>query len=177
MPCVTIFGCPAQPHRPHLGPRIRAARGWKLPSRSSSPNAYQRLEPHQVVLTLSLNTMCNGEFNASRNSQSWKDPWELSNLIPSLCRWRHFPNQKNSSFQGHPARQQQGDVYLPSPARPTLQPYFSSQSEPCCFLSPCLCSPCPRSRSALCTVSPTCRGKHTVFQGPTPAFSLPQSPV
>ena len=44
MSCMTILSCLAQPRRPHLGPRIRAALGWKGPSRPSGPNAYQRLQ-------------------------------------------------------------------------------------------------------------------------------------
>lgn len=118
MSCMTILGCLAQLLRPHLGPRIRAAPGRKGPSRSSGPNAYQRLEPHPVTPALCLNTLGDGELTASRSSQSWKAPGESSSLISSLHRWRHVQHRQNSLSQGHPASPTSGRGLFPASRMP-----------------------------------------------------------
>lgn len=101
------------------------------------------------------------EFNASRSSQSRRVPQESSHLIPSLSRWRHFPNQRNSLFRGHPASPATRRHLFTIPLHVPLSGHISvprmSHAISCLHVVHSI----PLSGYALCTTYITCTRKHT----------------
>lgn len=104
---VCMYGPPQLPGKAPQAPSGSQNQGSSGPERTFKVIQFKCLAKARIPPSSThslLKSIGDREFNTSRSSQSWKFPQESSNLIPLLSRWRHFPHQRNSLFQGHPAR-------------------------------------------------------------------------
>ena len=91
MSSMTVLSYQAQPHRPHLGTRTRAAQGLKdlqghlvqAPIQDCNPTWLRWPPP-------CLNMLGDKELGAPRSSQSCRGPQESSHRIPLIAQTEKF---------------------------------------------------------------------------------------